>query len=728
MQATLPRNPAFGLAQGGGLVDTRINEMRVWHRCSEPLLADGREYGPEHLEYRVDDAVAVLSIAADAGGGPGRLGPAVRDALAAGLERASGDSAVQAVVITGQGRSFPGGLPDDEIADGEAAPTLREICDLIAAFPKPLVAALRGAVRDGGAELALAAQARVAVSGARMVLGDIRRGLIPGAGATQRLPRLVGAGAALDMIFAGRALAVDAPALRGLCDEIVSRNVVGAAAELARKLARDTGQDKAARDAAARGFEDPLEFQAEIAERRGVGVFLPAEAKAALEAVEAAQLLPLASGLAMEASLREDLRGSKRAKGLIRATAAEARGGRASGAVPPDRVTILGDGPTAFGMMCRALDAGMRVELAEQREGGAAQLLRRLDSIARDDEADRQRRARVSGGPSPERLARASVLIEACDAPLGMMQNLAALIRETVPEGAPVLLSSNMDLRAGELRGLLGGPVLGLALSAAPHRAGLAEFAVPGAAPDDVGAFARASALVRRMGRRVVLCPAQDGLITGRLKAAALAAAEWCVAAGASPGAVDAALGWTQGPWHAADTEGLNRVQARFAALGWPTGRGGLAAAFEAAGRSGRISGGGVFHYAQHGASGDLDEAARKIVSDWRRSIGEGDADGDAGAALPPAEIRRRIWVALFAAGMRILDARGADGSADVDLAGLEALGLPRASGGPLKAGELRGLLQVRRDLEDWERDAPDIWGPSERLNEMIKMGEGFGY
>jgi len=301
------------------------------------------------------------------------------------------------------------------------------------------------------------------------------------------------------------------------------------------------------------------------------------------------------------------------------------------------------------------------------------------------------------------------------------MPQLATLTERTTGGGVPVLLSSNMALGAGTLHDVLDARTVGLAISEHPGVAGkgLAEIAVADSIDGD--AVAQAQALLRRLGYSVVVCPARNGLIAGRLRAAMLAAAEWCVAQGAEPQVIETAMGWPVGPFHQADAEGLDIQRPRFAALGWRAQHGGLFDSFCAAGFTGRAAGQGVFAYDENGVGGEYDAPARDVVERWR--LGAPD-----GRTFSAAEIRRRIWSALFSAGMRLLEDGGARDAGDIDLAALEALGLPRASGGPMKTAEIRGLLTVKRELEAWYADAPALWAGSPRLAEMVKNGEGFGY
>ena len=683
----------------------------------EPGLAD-------KIDYKTTGDVAVLSLAAAADGGPGALDVTARSALIEALERAAADTAVAAVVITGQGRGFPGGVPVEEIANEEERPSLGDLCRCVAESGKPVVVALRGEVADGGLALALAAHARLASAGTRLVLADIRRGLVPGGGATQRLPKLVGAGPALDMVFAGRMLGADSGRLRGLFRRVVPRDVVGTAVAAASEMAAEAAWQAEA--GSQPGLSDPMGYQAEIARRREMPAPLPPEAEAALKCIEAAQLLPLEAGLAMEDDLRDELRRTARAKGLIRTTALEARTGPVVAAAA--RMTVLGDGPAAFSLVRRGLAGGLAVAVAEQRAGGAETLIRRmaaqldhevkqgrLAASHRDDQM-----ARLTGGAAEPMLGAAEIVVEACAAPEDAVEGLRALMLRVTGAEVPLILSSGVGLAAGDMGELLGGRVIGVAVSETQQRGGRGLAELTGTTEAGAGVAERAGALMRRLGFACVEAAPRNGLIAQRLKAAMLGAAEWCVAQGAAPPAVDAAMGWPLGPFHQADIEGLEVQATRFEALRWPDAFGALFAAFTVAGRSGRTVGRGVFAYAQHGASGDYDAASQGIVAGWR---GTGDQP-----VLSAAEIRRRVWTAMFSTGLRLLDEGVAGEAGAIDLAALEALGLPRASGGPMKTGEIRGLIAVRRELTAWQGDAAALWRPSDRLTRMIKNGEGFGF
>lgn len=677
----------------------------------------------DEISYHTDDGVAVLSVALGRETTPpgvsGALNHATRRALGEALDRANRDSNITGIVITGAGRGFPGPVPFTEIVTGEAAPTLADICWQIAQSSKPVVAALRGEVRDGGVELALAAQARLAVAGTRVRLGEIRMGLVPGAGGTQRLPRLVGAGVALDLMASGKSVAIQAEVLRGLFRKVVGKNVVGEAVQAAREMPAEAAPQMPP------GFADPQGYQRELAERRDKAGQVSPEVLALFDLVEAAQLLPIEAGLAMEEARRADLCTTERAKGLIHTVALEHRQARVTGGETIESVAVLGDGPLAYGLVQRLLAAGLTVYVAERREGGAAQLIRQIGAALQaevkrgllSEEHAQARMGAISGGTSSEYLGRGAIVIEACEAGAVSVPALVEIVAGATRSDVAIVITSGMTLAAGDHAAHLGGRVLGLALHAAAQQPGLAELIVP----DDAaaGAVGQVVALLRLMGRQVVHCRPENGLIVGRLKGAMLGAAIWCVREGATPDAVDRALGWPRGPFQLADGEGLVRQRTRFEVLGLSEAFGGFVEAFLAEGFEGRVTGRGVLRYGGHGAAGDFDTTAARIVQDWRGATPNG--------ALTPETIRRRVWSALFSAGMQLVERGLVRDAGDIDLAALAALALPRASGGPMKAAELRGLLTVKGELGRWQAQAPMLWQESGLLGEMVKNGRGFG-
>ena len=478
------------------------------------------------------------------------LVPEMRAALIAALGDAGEEETCRAVVIAGAGAGFSSGLDLSEYETGPRAPTVEELCGAVAACERPVVAALHGEVAGAGLSLALAAQGRVAHQGARLSLPEIALARMPCAGATQRLPRIVGAQVALEMMLSGRAVRAGEARLRPLFDRIVTEEpgLEAAAVELAARLA-NAPPDPARRDPQ-RGLLGPLGYQRAIAAVRTRMARKDGAAADILRAVEAAQLLPLAQGLEFEAVLAAERAQSREARALCHLRLAE-RGARAlpeMRAVAPRavaRVGLAGAVPEAFAERLAA--AGV--------------------TIIGDDPGES-----------------ADLWIEAAPG--------------RAPEGAARVM---LDDGAGFGHA-------GVWLRVYPG-ADLAEIGVgPGAGAGDVAALARLLARARMGVVRAGLPQAGPGagrLLAGALDFAALA----LVQVGLGPGEVDRgaqALGLGAGPCLRMDEEGLEAAQARLAALAaWlempPPAADGPLAARIARGARGRSVGRGFYEHPPEG-------------------------------------------------------------------------------------------------------------------------------
>lgn len=304
------------------------------------------------------------------------LGHAVRAGLWDGIAAAEDDPAVRAVVIAAEGRTFPAGADISEFGQPPRAPVLPDLCSRIEDCAKPVVAAIQGTALGGGLELALAAHHRIAAPQARLGLPEVTLGLLPGGGGTQRLPRLVGPAAALEMMLTGRPVNAATALERGLVDRLAEGDLVEAALALAATADRRPTRD---RDAALR---DPGAWSAAVAAARKDlrGNRLPAPGRIC-DCVEAALLLPFAQGMAYERAAFLDLVDTPEAAALRHLFFAERRAGRVDGPRAPRiyHVLVLGAGTEGADMARALLQAGLRVTLADADQ---ARLVPGLERIA----------------------------------------------------------------------------------------------------------------------------------------------------------------------------------------------------------------------------------------------------------------------------------------------------------------------------------------------------------
>lgn len=709
---------------------------------NEVINLNGGDVMTTGVEYRVEDKVAVLSVM-----NPPlhTLTAAIRQNMIDAIHRAQNDNAVVGVIIIGKGRGFSTGVETREFAEGLRAPHLGDVCDRIAACSKPVVAAMRGMVLGGGLEMALAADARIVVAGTRIGFPEIKHGIIPGAGATQRLPRLVGAGPALELILSGHVLPIEAAGLfdlTGVFHSVVAKGAVPAAIVLAKELAKHqhSNAENPTRDP---GFSDPKAYQDAIRARRESATLRHAgdEVFRVIDCVEAALLLPLEAGISFERQAFETGLCEERTMALLHIHLAETRravpglgetlpNGESKLGREAETVGIYGDSSTAASLAVSLLDAGISVRIIERSQGGAAKVMRKVTQVfeaavkqGRLKSGDaRTRQSRISGGGDISQLNDVGLIIEAGALPIGHIGDVVGIICDAAAKDTPIILTSGVALRAGKIRSLIadrvdpicGARILGAVFQPPAHVKRLVELAV---APDaDPAAMATVLALCDKIGKVAVSSGCWDGLIGQRMMGALCTAAQWCVGHGASVTAVDAALNMAHGPFVMQDREDLEVQCERMSVFYGDGNAAGLNRAMIQAGRLGRASGRGFYRYED--GKPVHDPKAAQIIHQW------GAQNGD--HTMTPKEIYARCQAAMVSQGMQLLAQGSALCAADIDVVMVHGFGVLRASGGPMWAAEQAGLLHVLRDLEKFGQDDAALWGATDMLRDMVKNGAKF--
>ncbi len=575
------------------------------------------------------------------------LSSALRAALLQAVVAAEADPEVRGIVISAAGRTFPVGADIREFDAPPQGPDLGALCDRIETCAKPVVAALHGTVLGGGLELALAAHGRVALATARLGLPEVTLGLLPGAGGTQRLPRMIGAEQALRLMLTGRPVSAAEALALGLLDQVVEGRLAAAAvAEQARLAALPALPRTRDRQ---EGLRDGLVYQRVVAEaRRGLSEHrLPAPGRI-VDCVEAAQLLPFDAGRAFEAAAFGDLLDSAESQALRHVFFAERRAARFAEArleprptlLPLRRIGVLG--ATQAELAFPLLQAGLEVVLVDPNRGRLVQGLEHLAALQEQAVAD----GRMTPSRRDEDWARlGSALGAAALADCG-----AVLVAE------PGLLPEAMEATAmGTLLALIGRGAVDPADRGAdlvglrPAGARLAELVVgPDTAPVQV---LQAQALARLLGLAVLRCAVPGGVVA-RVVAAGRAAVAHLLAQGETPGAVASAL----------TGFGLAQLVPEGAAPEGPPGR----------------------------------------------------------------EVVPRVLSAMANEGARLLGHGLIDSAAEIDFAMVSAQAFPRWEGGPMYWADRRGLLILRRDLEQWAEESPEIWGITPVLARLAGKGARF--
>ena len=687
------------------------------------------------------------------------LGHALRTELQAAFRAALADPGVLAIVIRAAGRSFPAGADIKEFGQMPRAPGLPDLCREIEAAHKPVIATLHGTVLGGGLELALAAHYRVAAASTLLGFPEVTLGILPGAGGTQRAPRLIGAAEALRLMLTGAPITAAEALTLGLIDRVVDGDPTAAALELAvrqpvvRPSLEQTG-----------GLRDPLGYSRAVAEARAKLVDGPVIAPGRIvDCVEAALLLPPDAGLAFERAAFEDCVGTDAAAALRHAFFAERRAARIPEALlaqprAVETVGVVGGGLMGAGIVAALIGAGLRCVLIERDRDALAQALERvaglqeravekgrLTAAARDADW-----ARLGGSTDLLLLAGADMVIEAVPDDPGLKSDLFRQLAAILQPGA-ILASNTSYLDLDALAAASGRPadVIGLHFFAPVPAMRLVEVGVAASsAPDAVLA---GFALARRLGKVAVRAGATEGLIGNRILTAYRAAADVMLEQGASPASVDAAMrgtGFPMGPYQVIDMAGLDISWARRkrAAALHDSGIGeavmheqgvhasGIKSPMARdpgahyvaigdrlceAGALGQKAGRGYYRHVAGVKPEENPEALAIIAAERARK-------GIVARRVEAVEIRRRCLSAMLNEAVKLLEAGVALRPSDIDVVLMLGYGFPRWLGGIMKLTDTRGLLAMRRDLLVFAGDDPGIWAPRPLLSELIKNGRLF--
>lgn len=624
------------------------------------------------------------------------LGHAVRKGLLEALEAGARQPEVEAIVIACAGRTFFAGADISEFGKPPLDPILPDLCNAIEALAKPVVAAIHGTALGGGLEVALACHYRVAVSSARLGLPEVKLGLIPGAGGTQRLPRLVGIAAATDMIVSGDPIPAGKAAELGLVDHVAAE---GSLIEEAHRWAQviagrrplpRTGERPVAGDAAA------IDRYAETHARKLRGQTAP---QACFEALRAAIDLPLAEGLAVERGLFRQLVAGDQSAALRHYFFAERRAARIDGLdasiepLPIETVGVIGAGTMGAGIAMAFLSKGLRVVLLET---GADALDRGLANIRRTYEAS-VAKGRMTQEAGDQALARLSTTLDyaalgGCDLIIEAVFELMAVKREVfaridaVARPGAILATNTSYLDIDEIAAATGRPdhVVGLHFFSPANIMKLLE--VVRGARTSPRVLATAMALAKRIGKIAVVAGNGYGFIGNRLLARRRSEAFELLLEGVAPWDIDEAhvgFGMPMGPFRMSDLAGVD--------IGWhrdPARVENVRDALCAAGRLGQKAGKGYYDYDEARQATPSAEALA-IIDAFAR--GQGRARRD----VPRDDILERTLYAMVDEGARLLAEGIAQRASDIDVVWVNGYGWPSYLGGPMHWAERTGLAHI---------------------------------
>jgi 3-hydroxyacyl-CoA dehydrogenase len=619
----------------------------------------------------------------------------VRKGLMTAITHGEATVDIAAIVVTGAGSIFIGGADIREFGAPPAEPVLPTVLAAIENATKPVVAAVNGAALGGGLEVALAAHRRIATATATLALPEVKLGIVPGAGGTQRLPRLIGIPAAIDMIATGRT-APAAEALKlGIVDRIESGDLRAAAIAEARSLTGTPLRRSGACDVPPASAE-AIDAAASKALARARGQSAPHEA---VRLVRLTVDMPFANGLAEERRTFLALRDSEQAAALRHVFFAERAAAKVPGLedVKPRRVEtigVVGLGLMGSGIASCALDAGYTVVGVEQTEDAAAKgrsrieglLDRALQSGRLDAAGKANRLQRLTTSGALQSLSAADLVIEAVFDDLAVKTEMFAKLDRIARQDA-ILATNTSYLDPEPIAAATTRPecVLGLHFFSPANVMRLLEVVRCARTSPDV--LATGLAVAKRLRKLPIVCGVTEGFIGNRIFSAYRREAEFLLEDGALPQQIDGAMeayGFPMGPFAVFDLAGLEIAWARRkrqAATRDPKARYvDIADHLCEAGRLGMKAGRGWYRYRDGKREVDPEVAA---LIEQRRA-----AKGLAARTIPDDEIRQRLLAAMAAEGAALLSEGVAARASDIDLVMINGYGFPAHKGGPMFAAE----------------------------------------
>ena len=614
---------------------------------------------------------------------------AMRTGLAAAISHANESAEIKSAILTGAGKIFVGGADITEFGKPPVDPILPDICQQIEDSGKPVIAALNGAALGGGLEIALACHYRIAAATASVALPEVKLGVIPGAGGTQRLPRLIGIPVAIDLIGSGRGVKAGEAKSLGIVDEVAEGDLIAGALDAAR---RGEGFRKTGSLAVPPASAEDIEAASKKITGKARGQVAPG---IAARIVADTQATSLSAGLVEERTAFLKLKDSPEAAALGHVFSAEREAAKIAGleAVSPRPVKtigIVGTGLMGSGIAVAALDAGYRVIGVEQTDEAAskgqeriAATLERNVKSGRLNEAglaDRLSRLTVEG--SLDALADADLVIEAVFDDLAVKTELFKKLDGIIRPDA-ILATNTSYLDPDQIAAATAHPdrVLGLHFFSPANIMRLVEVVRCAATAPDV--LATGFSVGKQMRKLPILSGVTEGFIGNRIFSAYRREAEFLIEDGAEPQDIDAAMeafGFAMGPFSVFDLAGLEIAWARRkrqAATRDPAERYvDIADRLCEAGRFGQKSGKGWYSY--EGGKKAVDPEVTAIIAASRA------AKAIVPRGFDKSEIVSRLLDAMAAEGQKLLDEKIVARPGDIDLVLINGYGFPAHKGGPM--------------------------------------------
>ena len=679
-------------------------------------------------DLTIDGEIAVLTLNSPP---VNALSAVVRDGLKAGVETAIADAAVKAIVLICAGKTFIAGADISEFGKPPQGAGLVSVQDTIENSPKPVIAAIHGTALGGGLEVALVCHYRVAVPSAKCGLPEVNLGLLPGAGGTQRLPRIVGPEKALEMVTSGQHVGARAAAEIGLFDALVDETGLreGAIA-FARKILAEQRPLKKIRDLndkveAARGKPGIFaNFRKENARKfRG---FLAPEYN--IRCIEAAVNQPFAEGLKTERTMFLELMNGVQSAAQRYVFFAERQVWKLPDVpdetpeIPVAKVGVIGAGTMGGGISMNFLNAGIPVSIVEMKQDaldrGLATIRRNYDNTAKKGRltaADVETRmGLLSPGLSLETLADCDLIIEAVFENMDIKKDVFGKLDKIAKKGA-ILASNTSYLNVDEIASATSRPesVLGMHFFSPANVMRLLEVVRGEKTAKPV--IATVMQLARKIGKIAALVGVCHGFVGNRMLHQRQREANKLILEGAMPWDVDRVIydfGMPMGPFAMSDLAGLD--------IGWSKETSKSSTIREILcemDRRGQKTGAGFYDYdEQRNAKPSpivekiiLDFAAKKGIN--RRTISD-------------EEILERCTYPMINEGAKILEEGKAQRASDIDIVWINGYGWPVYRGGPMFYADLVGTGKVLGKMKEFEATMGEDFKPAHLLEKVVAEGK----
>ncbi|KMO42040.1 3-hydroxyacyl-CoA dehydrogenase [Methylobacterium variabile] len=661
------------------------------------------------------------------------LGSGLRQGILAAVEAAEADPAVKAIVLIGGGRMFSAGADITEFGKPQSGISLPDLLNRIEASTKPVVAAIHGNALGGGLETALACHYRVAVPSAKVGLPEVKLGILPGAGGTQRLPRVVGPRKALEVIVGGSPIGAKAAAGMGLIDELAPEDGLRAHAVAfaervvaeGRPLTKIRDRD----DKIAEGRDDPSLFAAfrEENARKTRGFEAP---EACIACVEAACRLPFDEGIAFERAQFQALVSGTQSAAQRYVFFAERQAAKIPD-VPDDtparpiaKVGVIGAGTMGGGISMNFLNAGIPVTIVETRrealDRGLKTIRTNYENTAKKGrlkpEDVETRMGLLSDTLELDALADCDLIIEAVFEDMGIKKEIFSKLDAIAKPGA-ILASNTSYLDIDAIAAMTSRPadVIGMHFFSPANVMRLLEVVRGEKTAKDV--IATAMQIGRKVGKIPVLVGVCHGFVGNRMLAERQREANRLILEGVTPWDVDRVIyefGLPMGPFTMSDLAGLD--------IGWSRETNKSESVRDLLceqDRRGQKTGAGFYDYdARRKATPSpvTEEIIAKVAA--RQGVKRKDATDQ--------EILERCLYPMVNEGAKILEEGKAIRASDIDIVWINGYGWPVYRGGPMFWADTIGLPKVLERLRAYQAEYGDAFKPSALLERLAAEGKGF--